>query len=171
MGKFFTKTAQAIIPVNKNIYLQEGIDAQFFNDLKKHNEPFLNAAHLKDPHQYTIVDKDNPIGFIQIGKKPANFGQVAIIPEQQGKQITEKVINAVGKELNLDKIGWTAYKDNYPSLKLLYNMGGGVFDSSLDPNKKKIEGVLKFKHNISNNSRENLKSLLEESKDNYAKRS
>lgn len=148
-----------------NLTLKKGIDRNFFNILFLLYKPFLTKSHLKDPIQYSIFLKNKLIGFVQIGKKPAIFVQIALIPQIRQKGIAEKVLKLASSSLNLDRFGWTADMSNYPSLKLLFNLGGGVFEGSLK--NKKAEGVWKIK--LANNKKlqKNLESILKQSKKDY----
>ena len=153
--------------INNNIVLIEGIDKHFFNILLKLYKPFLSSSHFKDPIQFTIFHLKSIIGFIQIGKSPARFIQIALIPDAKGKGITKDVIFALTKKLEIEKIGWTADKSNYPSLKLLYDLGGELNTKSLDSKKKKAEGYLRIKKSKIDKESANLKSILSSSKEKF----
>lgn len=150
-----------------DLVLKKGIDKKFFNLLFNLYKPFLSKGHLKDRYQYSVFLKNKLIGIFQLESSLAKFLQIAFIPDFKDRGLARRVIYLVVEKLEVDKIGWAAYKSNYPSLKLLYNMGGGVFEGALKSTTKKVEGVVKFK--IKNNKKinDNLSQILEDSKKSY----
>jgi len=120
-----------------HIEVIDGIDKKFYMLLHNLYKPFLSTGHLKDRGQYSIYLDKKLVGFIQRGK----FLQLAFIPDMRGRGISKRALEILVQKYNIDKIGWTADKHNYPSLKLLYELGGGIYKD--DNSRKKVEGFYK----------------------------
>ena len=146
------------------------IDKEFFRLMYKLYRPMLSKDHLKDKYQFTIFIKNikHPVGFITISKTP--FIQLAIIPKFRGKNVAQIALRKLIKNLKVDKINWTCNKNNYPSLKLLYDFGGGIFVNTIK-NKKRdsYEGFFRVNKNVSKNMRTAIESVLPETKEKYIK--
>lgn len=132
-----------LLPLRKDsamhIILHPGIDALFFNLLSKLYSPFLSSAHLKDKFQYTIFLNDYPfpIGFISA----SIFIQIALIPSLQAQGVGELAVNEFARLTRLKRFGWSCKKENYPSLKLLSKLHGGISVNSVaTKSKKTFEG-------------------------------
>ena len=121
------------------IILHEGMDRKLYNLLSDMYDPFLSAQHLKDKFQYTVFSDEHtyPIGILSVNKGKNTFMQIALIPDQQGKDIGRLALAELAKKTGLRRIGWTCEKNNYPSLKLLCSLGGGVTENSVKQKKKK----------------------------------
>ena len=149
------------------VKLIKGIDRTFFNLLYDLYYPLLSKSHLKDKYQLTIVDKDSnkPIGILQVNYGKNRFVQIALIPNLRQKEIAKQIILQFMNKANYDKLDWSASKINYPSLKLLYNLGGGIFVNSLK--RKTYEGFLRKNKIVSERMRKALEKVLPESKKLY----
>jgi hypothetical protein len=147
-----------------HLLVTKGIEKKFIDLSFALYKPFLNRGHLKDRHQLTIWINGKLAGFIHISSKNAHFMQISLVPGIRKKDIARNSLFRVAEKLNYRKIGWTAQKSNYPSLKLLYNLGGGVCRGSLNKSSKKAEGSFSYEKPAHKSMIENLESLLPESR-------
>ena len=157
----------------KDIVLTQGIDKKFFQLLKKLYSPFLSSTHLKDKFKFTIFFKDleYPIGVVSLNKGENTFTQIALIPEMMGKGLGKYVyftlLNLPEIKKFVQKIDWTAKRENYPSLKLLYELGGGIFEDNIIRQRRSYEGFFRVNKKVSEKMRECLEKVLPMSKEWY----
>ncbi|HBM45604.1 MAG: hypothetical protein UT05_C0005G0033 [Parcubacteria group bacterium GW2011_GWF2_38_76] len=137
---------------SQKIKLTEGIDRDFFNLLFNLYYPMLSKGHLKDRFQYTIKSDKRlfPIGFISVTKKGNSFMQFALIPEVRGQGIAIEALKQILKYTKTDKLGWSCNKANYPSLKFLSNLEGGIFEGYGKVSGKNYEGFCRPGKKITN---------------------
>lgn len=150
-----------------NINLKEGIDENFFSLLNALYKPLLSKSHLKDRYKYTIFFDSiaYPVGIISINKGKNTFMQFAIIPEMRGKGIAQKALEEVIKLSGVQKVGWGCKKINYPSLKILYDFKGGLFDNVVKNKKRKsYEGYFRVGKPVSTKIYKNLEKILPDSR-------
>ena len=149
------------------ITLSPGIENEFFKLLNTLYAPFLSAAHLKDKFQYTVY-LDNypfPVGIVSASK----FVQIALIPSLHACGVGEMVIREFVRVTNQKRYGWTCKKENYPSLKLLAKLGGGIsVNSATSKSKKTFEGFFYPDKAVSRVMQEQIKNALPESHSKYA---
>lgn len=141
------------------ITLSAGIEPEFFKILSSLYAPFLSAAHLKDKFKYTIYldEYPCPVGFVSVSK----FLQIALIPSLHASGIGELVIRELIQETRLKRYGWTCKKENYPSLKLLSKLGGGIsVNSATSKSKKTFEGFFYPDKSVSRVMQEQIKNIL-----------
>lgn len=122
-----------------NFSLQRGLDERLFKLMNRLYRPFLSTRHLKDRFQFTVFcdEVPFPIGIVSINKGSDTFMQIALIPELRGRSAGHAIVELAVHETGLAKVGWTCEKNNYPSLKTLVSLGGGVFESSVRQSSKK----------------------------------
>jgi len=158
--------------MDDDIFFEEGIDTVFFDILVALYKPFLSSAYKKAPIQYTIFSSKYsfPIGIIALNKTKSggNFIEIALIPKARGKYYSFQIINLFLKKHNLNRIGWTVYKSNLPSIKLLKKLRGGFFEKTVR-NKKRIEaeGFFKVDMSVSKSMQKAINELIIESKSQY----
>jgi len=158
--------------VTMKISLREGLDKKLYKLLSDLYSPFLSAQHLKDRFQYTIFDDSVPfpIGIVSVNKGKNTFLQIALIPDLQAAGVGRLVIDELVKETKLRRIGWSCEKNNYPSLKLLCSLGGGVTENSVKQKKKKtFEGFFYADKPISKKLRDIAAAQLANTRQEYGK--
>lgn len=129
---------------SREIVVVQGMDKTFYELLIKIYHPFLLRSHMKDKRQFLIGSlcrgEMSLAGCISIGD--SNFVQIALAPDNQGKGVARKALDMmVENVLPLKRVGWTAHRSNYPSLKLLKDLKGGIYENCLkNPGRVKMEG-------------------------------
>lgn len=152
------------------IILKNGIDKKFYKLLSDLYNPFLSSQHLHDRFQYTVFGEgvSYPIGLVSVNKGKNTFMQIALIPDLQASGIGRIVLSELIKATKLKRIGWSCEKNNYPSLKLLCSLGGGVTENSVKQKKKKtFEGFFYSDKPVSKKLREVATSQLENAQREY----
>lgn len=155
-----------------DFYLQHGLDEQLFKLLNKLYRPFLSTRHLKDRFQFTVFcdEAPFPVGIVSVNKGSDTFMQIALIPEMRGFGAGRTVIKLMIEETKLAKYGWTCEKNNYPSLKMLTSLGGGIFESSVrQKSKKTYEGFFYAEKETSRKMHGLALDSLNDAKTEYAK--
>lgn len=132
----------------------------------------MSSAHLKDRFQFTIFLKglEYPIGIVSINKGGHTFTQIALIPEMMGKGLGKYVyftLLNLPQTKDIKKVDWTAKRENYPSLKLLYELGGGIFEDNIIRQRRSYEGFFRVNKKVSEKMRECLEKVLPMSKEWY----
>lgn len=153
-----------------NVRLIEGIDEKFFLLLDALYKPMLSREHLKDKYKFTIYleNSDIPVGIISINKGENYFMQFALIPEVRNKGIAQKALSKLVDIVQAKRVDWGCKRINYPSLKILHDLGGGLFDNVVKNRaRKSFEGFYKPIGKVSEGMRRNLASVLDDSKEIY----
>jgi len=155
------------------ISLVEGIDKKLYGLLVELYAPFLARSHLSDRYQYIIMGTINgrscPIGCLSQGK--SDFIQVAVVPGYRGSGAAEAALEAmVVIRQPLKRVGWTSHRANYPSLRLLQRLKGGIFERCAR-NKKRVnmEGFYRPSGTATKSMRVALESILPRARDDYSK--
>lgn len=154
------------------VYLQEGIDRRFFRLLSALYAPLLSAHHLKDRFQFSIFSSEYPfpLGIISINRGKNCFMQFALIPDCRGRGIAQEALDEIVRNTNTSRVGWGCKRFNYPSLKILHDRKGGIFENSAKNAKgKSYEGFLRVDGEVSAKMRTVLASVLPSSKKEYQK--
>lgn len=149
-----------------HVTLSPGVENEFFKILNSLYAPFLSVAHLKEKYQYTVYLEDYPfpIGIVSASK----FIQIALIPSLHAAGVGEMVIREFVRLTNQKRYGWTCKKENYPSLKLLSKLGGGIsVNSATSKSKKTFEGFFYSDKAVSRVMQEQIKNALPETYDRY----
>lgn len=158
--------------INEDVKLENGIDNIFFKLLRNLYSPMLSTSHMKDRYKYTIfIDGVKyPVGIISINKGKNNFMQFALIPQARGRGIAQTALKKIVKIAKVKRVDWGCKKNNYPSLKILYDFNGGIFDNVVKDNRRKsYEGFFCVNKDVSKNMRNNLLLILPESRKRYFK--
>lgn len=111
---------------SKNIILKPDINISMEKLLINIYQPFISDIHLKDPFKYTVLDRSNKKikGIISMSR----YGHILIA--KMPWLLTDSTISGGGmvylfcKTHPLKQYNWAAIEYNYPSLQLLYNLGG-----------------------------------------------
>lgn len=152
------------------ITLKNGIDKKFYKLLSDLYNPFLSSQHLHDRFQYTVFGDgvSYPIGLVSVNKGKNTFMQIALIPDLQASGIGRSVLDELVKLTGLRRIGWSCEKNNYPSLKMLCSLGGGITENSVKQKKKKtFEGFFYSDKPVSKKLRDVAASQLESTQREY----
>lgn len=155
-----------------NIRLQEGIDREFFDILKSLYAPLLSVHHLKDRFQFTIYANEYPfpIGTISINQGKNSFMQFALIPDARGREIAQQALRMVIAKTKTERVGWGCQRINYPSLKILSEYQGGIFENSAKNHSgKSFEGFFRVGKPVSPKMRTVLARVLPTSREGYQK--
>ncbi len=112
-----------------------GHDDKLFGLLADLYEPFLLRSYMTERAQYMVLSRAAnsfySVGCISISRK--GFAQIALAPEVSGKglgwQAMQELVTKVSPR---ERVGWTAHRSNYPSLRLLWLLGGGINVKCLD---------------------------------------
>ncbi len=153
-----------------NFSLQQGLDERLFKLMNRLYRPFLSTRHLKDRFQFTVFcdEVSFPVGIVSVNKGSDTFMQIALIPELRGRGAGRAIIELVIRETGLEKVGWTCEKNNYPSLKTLVALGGGVFESSVrQKSKKTYEGFFYANKEVSRKMHAFALGALDDAKTRY----
>ena len=130
--------------LTRDIVIVVGMDKKLYELLIKIYHPFLLPAHMEDKKQFLIVSVSEReaelLGCISIGG--SNFIQIALAPGHTGNGVARIALDQlVQSVLPLKRIGWTAHRSNYPSLKLLQGLNGDIYENCLkEPGRVKMEG-------------------------------
>lgn len=146
----------------RDISLRKKIHPGFLSLMHGLYSPFLNEGHNSDPYQYSIYQNGCLSGFVQIGRPSKFFIQLALGPGITNTGVGKNVIELIKRRFNFPQLGWTFHKDNYPSAKMLYNLGGGI--SHMDGDLYK--GILRFSDLYSEGNKR-LENELPEIKNRY----
>lgn len=130
------------IKITPDIMILERTDPKLIDFFINMYKPFLTTAHKKDKYQYIVIEKKKVVGIMsyKLGAKDAI--QIALVPSKQGKGIAKKIVNKLVKELGISKLNFIVNKSNYPNLKLVYSLGGGLVSKNIKATN--LEGIVKF---------------------------
>lgn len=148
-----------------------GYDSVLYDLLARLYEPFLGRSHMKDKKQYLILAKIkqylHPAGCISLGR--SNFIQIGLAPAFAGEGLARLLImEFVTKIKPLEKVGWTAHRDNYPSLKLLRLLKGGINERCLKTkNRVNMEGFFRPQGAAPERMRLSLDVIIPQALENY----
>jgi predicted TIM-barrel fold metal-dependent hydrolase len=152
------------------IRLQEGIDIKFFKLLKDLYAPLLSSHHLNDRFQFTIYSDEYPfpVGIISINQGKNSFMQFALIPDARGRGIAQDALMKITSMTKSERVGWGCQRINYPSLKILHDYQGGIFENSTKNSKgKSYEGFFRIDKPVSTKMQDALAMVLPASNAGY----
>jgi len=154
------------IKVTKDIFLVENQDKKIFDLFIKYYRPFIPSSHKKDKHQYIIYEKNKVIGIASYKQNKKDYLQIAFVSARTKKGLALKIIKKLLKELKISKLELKIDKSNYPALKVLKKLKGGITSKTIK--RKSLEALARFgKTKITKESTEKLKEALTESKKLY----
>jgi len=136
------KSLSALDKRPSDIRLVGGKDEKLFDLLIERYKPWM-LKDFKNGAQYLITVKVGSerknIGVVSIWK--SDFVQLAIAPQFTGHGFGLAAMKQLGKLSGVERIRWSSDRSNKPSLKLLRDLGGGVYESGADDTKQKsVEG-------------------------------
>ncbi len=162
--------------IDDEIELKNGIDNEFFDLLIELYRPFLGTSFKKVPTAYTVFSKNkykHPIGIIAIKKTKtgANFLEIALIPDVRETYYSFLVFRKlISLHPKLEKLGWTAYKENLPSMKILKKLEGGFFEKTVtNKGRKEAEGFFKVNGEATRTMQEALDKQIKLTKPKFGK--
>ena len=115
------------------ITIKFGIPKTWINLLYKLYYPFLlSSRQIKCGCvvQHLILDNKKPIGYICTSL--SKHLEIALLPQYRGKGVIERIMlktipRKIPKVYSFKKINYTVNLINYPSLKLLKKLNGGIY--------------------------------------------
>jgi hypothetical protein len=149
---------------NINVSLKAGVDDILMQIAARYYYPFIGTGK-KVPlsYSFTIMSNKNIAGFIEYIRNNDSLC-ICVFPKYSGKGIGKKSIELLFNLINVNKIKYIVKSFNYPSLKLLYNCGGGISEKIND---ELCSGYILKNENANNVDKILLENTIEESKNKY----
>lgn len=146
-----------------NLALIPGFDERLYWLFISLYTPLISRSHLQDQIQYFIYYNSELAGCLSVNSE--NYVQIIMAPWYRGKNLAHITLTQHAECVKkLPKVNWVAYYANYPTLKLLHKLGGGLVPTE---SKTILEGFYKPGTIVCLEMRTALEKTLDYSKQEY----
>jgi len=131
-------------------------------------DPFISATTIdNNGFHYSVYYDGELIGILEVSQ--GSGIQIAVMPKMSGKGYGRMMLRALLNKVDkFDQFTYNVNPANYPSLKLLYDSGGGL-QSSYVNEFVNFHGFLRRDGNIDDHYKQLLKKELPAAKERYLK--